>query len=257
MTDFDRAVTPEALGDGRYRATMDRAWWIVRGPNGGYVAAIIVRAMEAELAAPERQLRSLTVHYPRVPPEGEVEVRVVVERSGRGLSTVSARLVDGDKLIALAIGAFSGTYESPLAYDEAAMPAHAAPAPDPMPPAPDDGPMPFARQWRMAGALGKDGRPVTGGWMAPREDHPVDAALLVALADAWVPAPFVVTGQPFAAPTIDLTVHVRAALPRPPEPVLGEFRSTLSRDGFFEEDGRLWAPDGTLLAHSRQLALAL
>jgi acyl-CoA thioesterase len=257
MTDFAAATTPEPLGDGRYRATMDRAWWIVRGPNGGYVAAILVRAMEAELAAPERQLRSLTVHYPRVPPEGDVEVRVTVERSGRGLSTVSARLVDGEKLIALAVGAFSGEYESPVSYDDAAMPEGVRPPPDPMPPAPDDGPMPFARQWRMVGALGRDGRPHTGGWMAPREDHPVDAALLVALADAWIPAPFVVTGQPFAAPTIDLTVHIRARLPRPAEPVLGEFRSSLARHGFFEEDGRLWAPDGTLLAQSRQLALAL
>jgi acyl-CoA thioesterase len=256
MTEFDRATTPEPLGDGRYRATMDRGWWITRGPNGGYVAAIIVRAMEAELAMPERQLRSVTVHYPRVPPEGEVEVHVSVERSGRSLSTVSARLVDGDTLIALAVGAFSGAYASPVSYDEAEMPGH-APMPDPMPPAPVDGPMPFSRQWRMKGALGRHDRPVTGGWMAPREEHPVDAALLVALADAWIPAPFVVTGAPFAAPTIDLTVHVRAALPRPAGPVLGEFRSSLSRDGFFEEDGRLWAPDGTLLAQSRQLALAL
>jgi acyl-CoA thioesterase len=255
VTDFASATTPEPLGDGRYRATMDRGWWIVRGPNGGYVAAILVRAMEAELAVPDRQLRSLTVHYPRVPPEGAVEIQVAVERSGRGLSTVSARLVDGDRLIALALGAFSGPYASPLSYDESPMPGTAPP--DPMPPAPDDGPMPFIRQWRMAGALGGDGRPHTGGWMAPREEHPVDAALLVALADAWIPAPFLVTGEPFAAPTIDLTVHIRAALPLPPQPVLGEFRSTVCRDGFFEEDGRLWAPDGTLLAQSRQLALAL
>src|SRR3954452_2700063 len=167
MTGFERATTPEPLGAGRYRATMDRAWWIVRGPNGGYVAAILVRAMEAELAMPDRQLRSLTVHYPRVPPEGEVEVHVAVERSGRGLSTVSARLIDGDRLIALAIGAFSGPYESPLSYDESPMPA--VEAPDPMPPAPDDGPMPFLRQWRMARALGAGGRAHTGGWMAPRE----------------------------------------------------------------------------------------
>ena len=252
---FQSATTPEPLGGGRYRATMDRAWWIVRGPNGGYVAAILVRAMESELRMPERQLRSLTVHYPRVPPEGDVEIEVAIERSGRGLSTISARLLDGNRLIALALGAFSGAYESPLSYDEAPMPGVALP--DPLPPPRDDGPMPFANQWRMAGALGRDGRPHTGGWMLPREEHPVDAALLVALADAWIPAPFVVTGAPFAAPTIDLTVHVRAALPLPPQPVLGEFRSTVSRDGFFEEDGRLWAPDGTLLAQSRQLALAL
>ena len=257
MTDFDRDTAAEPLGGGRYRVRFDRRWWIVRGPNGGIVAAKLVRAMETELGAPERQLRSLTVHYPAAPPEGEAEVEVTVERSGRSMSTVSARLTTGDRLLALALGAFSTAYDgAAVAYDDGAMPA--VQPPDPMPEPRDDAPMPFARQWRMAPALGEHGKASTGGWMAPREPRPVDAALVVALADAWVPAPFVMTdGQPFAAPTIDLTVHIRAALPRPPEPVLGEFRSRLARDGFFEEDGRLWAPDGTLIAHSRQLALAL
>nr|MBA3370235.1 thioesterase family protein [Thermoleophilaceae bacterium] len=35
------------------------------------------------------------------------------------------------------------------------------------------------------------------------------------------------------------------------------FRTGLVRDGFFEEDGELWAPDGTLVAQSRQLGLLL
>jgi hypothetical protein len=37
--------------------------------------------------------------------------------------------------------------------------------------------------------------------------------------------------------------------------VLAEFRTTVIHEGYFEEDGRIWAADGTLLAHSRQLAL--
>jgi acyl-CoA thioesterase len=41
----------------------------------------------------------------------------------------------------------------------------------------------------------------------------------------------------------------------PEEPVLARFSSKTSHGGFFEEDGEIWAPDGTLLAQSRQLAL--
>ena len=57
-----------------------------------------------------------------------------------------------------------------------------------------------------------------------------------------------------AAPTIDLTVHFRAPLPYT-GPLVARFTTRLARDGFFEEDGELWTPDGTLIAQSRQLAL--
>ena len=252
MSGFLEATTPEPLGDGRHRVRFDKDWWIVMGPNGGFVAAMIVRAMEAELSKPERLLRSVTVHYPASPREGEGEVAVSVERSGGSMSTVSARLTQGDRLIALALAAFAAPYASEIAYDEVEMPDVEPPAD--MPEA-QPGPMPFAQHWRLAPAVGVHGKAITGGWMAPAVESPVDSALVVALADTWIPAPFTLHG-PFGAPTIDLSVHIRATLPLEPQPVLGVFRSDLAKDGLFEEDGRLWAPDGTLLAHSRQLALA-
>jgi acyl-CoA thioesterase len=62
-------------------------------------------------------------------------------------------------------------------------------------------------------------------------------------------------------PTIDLTVHVRSveALQRmqPDDWMAVRFRTTVAGEGFLEEDGELWAPDGTLVAHSRQLGLIL
>jgi acyl-CoA thioesterase len=59
------------------------------------------------------------------------------------------------------------------------------------------------------------------------------------------------------APTIDLTVHFRAPLPVADGLLLGRFNNRLVRDGFFEEDGELWAADGTLVAQSRQLGLLI
>jgi hypothetical protein len=68
------------------------------------------------------------------------------------------------------------------------------------------------------------------------------------------------TGVPSAAPTIDLNVHFRTSLPHleagvAPHLCLIRIRSRLIQDGFFEEDSVIWAPDGTVLAQSRQLAL--
>jgi hypothetical protein len=39
--------------------------------------------------------------------------------------------------------------------------------------------------------------------------------------------------------------------------LLGRFTNSYVRDGFFDEDGELWTPDGTLVAQSRQLGLLL
>ena len=96
-----------------------------------------------------------------------------------------------------------------------------------------------------------------GGWLGLRERRPLDAPAIAVLADAWFPAPWPTLTELAPAPTIDLTVHFRAPLPLPDSLLLGRFTSTLVRDGFFEEDGQLWAPDGTLVAQSRQLGLLL
>lgn len=262
MTRFDADTAAVALGDGRYRVRFDSAWWVVRGPNGGYVAALLVRAIRAELDDPARALRSLTVHYLSAPREGEGEVEVRVERAGRGLTTVSVRCEQEGRTMALAVAALATAYPSPMTYAHAEMPD--VPAPDAMavPEMRPFDPPPFSRNFVLRPALGPapfsgGDRALTGGWIRLAEERPLDEALVVALCDAWWPAPLGVVDAGLVAPTVDLTVHLRAPLPRPHDDVLVEARSDVAGDGFFEEDVRVFARDGTLLAQSRQLALAL
>jgi acyl-CoA thioesterase len=75
-----------------------------------------------------------------------------------------------------------------------------------------------------------------------------------------LPSPiFATEAGPMPVPTLDLTVHIRvdlAAIPlEPGDWVLARFMTRRANGGFLEEDGELWTADGTLLAHSRQLAL--
>jgi acyl-CoA thioesterase len=266
MDGFDRDTAVERHGFGRYRAQISENWSNGRSVNGGYVAAILARAMEAEVAqaeddSAERLLRSLTVHYLAGPTFGRPVVSVAVERSGRSLTSVSARLMEGDALIALALAAFSKPFTAAAEYDETNWPV---PGPPPVLTAPPDGEVspPFLHNFRMAQAVGPppfggDGPASTGGWIQLLTPRPLDAAMVVALADCWWPSPFSHVPHRVPALTIDLTVHVRAALPLPAQPVFSEFRSRLLRDGFFEEDGRLRTADGTLLAQSRQMACLL
>jgi acyl-CoA thioesterase len=261
MTSFDRDTAVEPLGDGRYRVRFDPAWWVVKGPNGGYLAALATRAIRAEVGDDTRALRSLTVHYLAAPREGEGEVVVRIERAGRGLTTASARVEQDGRPMALALAALAVDYPGATEYADLAMPD--VPAPEALEPVPPGAqPVPFARNFELHPAIGGlpfsgGDRAVTGGWIRFRDPRPLDELAIVAISDAWWPAPFSVVERPMVAPTIDLTVHVRAPLPREYDDVLIEVRSDVARDGFFDEDVRIFARDGTLLAHARQLALLL
>jgi hypothetical protein len=58
--DFDADTALEALPDGRLRAWAPEHWFVARGPNGGFLAAVAARAAEQ---ASGRPLRSLTLHF--------------------------------------------------------------------------------------------------------------------------------------------------------------------------------------------------
>ena len=98
---FDLDTSVQDLGDGRFGAEMSERWWVGKGPNGGYVAAVILRAIQAGAGA-GRAPRSLTVHYQRAPLAGPVEVSVEVEREGRRVTFLSARMTQDGKVQATA-----------------------------------------------------------------------------------------------------------------------------------------------------------
>ena len=265
-TMFERDSEVVRVRDGVFEARLDRRWWVQRGPNGGYLAAIVLRALSATVDDAARAPRSLTVHFVAPPEEGTVSVHATIERAGRSLSSVSGRLVQGDRLIAVAVGAFSKPRPGPE-FCDLRMPEIAGPdaiQPSPVPP---EAPA-IAHRWDVRWAIGShpfEGREsheaVAGGWIRLEEPQPFDAPAVAAVTDAWIPPIFSRTNQPMVVPTIDLTVHFRAALPRPgidaDDFLLAVFRTNVAADGFLEEDGEVWAPDGTLLAQSRQLAAML
>lgn len=253
------------------RAVLSRRWWIARGPNGGYVAAVMQRAMQA--VAGERPARSMTVHFAAAPEEGEVEIEVTVVRRGGTVTFLTGLMRQEGMPMLSAVAIFGEEREPKLEYEGvgAAMPVEAGepgemitvPEGTPGVPAVFEnfmarialGPMPFSNE--QESAAGTDAR--TGAWIRPVDPRLMDAALATAVLDVWMPAPFVKLTAPAPAPTLDLTYHYRGVLPlpeaKPDDPYLIEARSSLARGGYFEEDARLWHPSGTLIAHSRQLAL--
>lgn len=259
---FDADTAVEPLGEGRFAATISERWWVYRGPNGGYLAAVILRAILAT-AGDGQAPRSLTVHFQQVPHEGPVELSVQIERAGGRVTFLSARMEQEGRLRATAMAVLSEDW-SQDGYSDLQMP-DAEPGEmytlDPAT-APANVPV-IAQNYRLRPALGEPvfsgGTPYTGAWIGSREPRLLDAPLATAFLDAWFPAPFVRLSRPWSTPTLDYTVHFRSPLPPPGAAAddvhLVVFRSRLARHGFFEEDGELWSAGGILLAQSRQLAL--
>lgn len=260
---FDADTAVEPLDEGRFAATISKRWWVYGGPNGGYLAAMILRAILATVGDGQAP-RSLTVHFQQVPREGPVELSVQLERAGGRVTFLSARMEQQGRLHATAMAVLSEDW-SEDGYSELQMPEIGEPgelyALDPAT-APANVPV-VVQNYRLRPALGEavfsGGAPYTGAWIRSREPRLLDAPLATAFLDAWFPAPYVRLHRPLPAPTLDYTVHFRSPLPQPgaaPEDVyLVVFRSRLARHGFFEEDGELWSANGVLLAQSRQLAL--
>jgi acyl-CoA thioesterase len=249
-----------------FAAEVSPDWRAGRGPHGGYLAAMILRALAETVDDPQRAPRSLTIHYARAPEPGPVSIRTVVERKGGSLSTLSARMERDGSLIALALAAFSVPWSGPE-ISELPPPDVAAADPVRRSQLPEGAPH-FTRQLVLQPRVPTE--PFTGSqgpmeftaWLGLADPRPIDALSLAFYADALLPAVFMRLTEPSVVPTVDLTVHFRTAMPLsahpdPDELCLARMRTRVIHDGLFEEDGVIWAADGTVLAQSRQLGIVL
>jgi acyl-CoA thioesterase len=124
LGDFERDTRPNGAA-GRYTLTLSPAW-DVWGPNGGYVAAITLRAMAAESRLP----RPAAFHCQFLKPGKYEAAEVLVEslRAGKRSEALRARLVqDGEDLVAASLWMADEGMEG-LAHDHVAPFTTAPPA---------------------------------------------------------------------------------------------------------------------------------
>lgn len=258
---FETDTALQSHASGHFTGRIDRGWWVQRGPNGGYVAALLLRAATRLVDDPARRPRSFTAHYLAPPAEGPVEVVAVLERTGRSLSTVSVRMSQGEVTVALATVALSVARPGPT-FADGVLPEVAPP--DQLPAGSRPALIPMAERFDTRQVVGEPpfaggAQAATGGWIRLEEATQIDEHVVVTISDAWPPAVFSRLSAFAAVPTIDLTVHFRNAPDGLQESdyCFVRFRTRFLAEGFLEEDGEVWAPDGRLLALSRQLAAFL
>lgn len=268
--DRDTAVVTRGGGGGVFDAGLSAGWTIVRAVNGGYLLAVVGRALREVL--PHDDPLTITAHYLTASEPGPAEIRTEVVRAGRTLSTGQASLyqVDAEGREVERIRVIAAYGDLDALPDEVRTSA----TPPVMPTydeclsardAPKDGPL----QGSLALLERLDMRvdPATVGWvlgapsgvgdmrawlgLADGREHDVLSLLLAV--DALPPTAFDL-GFKGWTPTLELTVHVRS------RPAPGPLRVSLTTrnlaGGLLEEDAQVWDGRDRLVAQSRQLVRA-
>jgi acyl-CoA thioesterase len=255
---FADATEVVADGPGSYHGEIIEGWDIFGVTNGGYLLAMVARAMALE--APGRRLLSVTARYPGPARPGPIRIVIETIKVGRSLTTLSGfASQDGRPVVSLS--ASLGTDDTGDARHHLRMTEPPdLPPPDQcvrlQPASEGDVPPRFTRDVDIRlhpEDMRGGGEPRIRGWFHLLDGEPLDSLALVFVCDAFPPAIFNSTLPMGWTPTIDLAVQIRD--PGPHEWVACQFTTRHITGGLLEEDGEVWSPDGELVALSRQLAL--
>jgi acyl-CoA thioesterase II len=261
-------------GDGRWTGAFS-ADWEIWGPNGGYVAAVALRAAGAHTDLPRPA--SLLCHYLGVGRFDAVDIETTTLRRAKRAESVRVAITQEGQPIAEALVWCVADELAGLEHDVTQMPDVAPPGElKPMdellgPDAPRP-PFSFGRnfqqrptawmpfdEWEQRDVLD----PSVRTWMryqpqATFDDPFVDAARTVILLDTyqWPAAcgAYRAGTMEYQAPSLDLAVWFHELDPTS-EWLLVDAHSPLARDGLVAGHARIWSEAGGLLASGGQQML--
>ncbi|MFQ5948988.1 MAG: thioesterase family protein [Acidimicrobiia bacterium] len=257
MHEFDDDTKVEPSGEGLWRGTVTDRWNIGRAPNGGYLLAIGLAALERALPHPHPV--TATAHYLRRTEPGGVDIEVETVRRGTSLSTGQAKLVQEGRERVRLLATYRDLSSLQGATAVSVSPPE-LPAPDQLPSSARAPGLPTVAErfdlrltpGSVSWALGaRSGVAEVQGWVRFADGREPDVRSLAVFADAMPPAVMNIVEAGWV-PTIELTVQVRGI------PASGwlscRFSTRFLIGGYLEEDGEVWDSRGRLVALSRQLA---
>ncbi|MEU0831537.1 thioesterase family protein [Streptomyces sp. NPDC056231] len=267
-SEFDRDTAVTLREEGVYDAELSAGWTIIQAVNGGYLLAMLGRALGEAL--PHSDPFSVSAHYLTASVPGPAVIRTQVVRTGRSLSTGQASLFqyaeDGTEVERIRVLGTYGDLDS-LSDDIRTSAKPPAMAPIEQCFGPDDGPAPIPGSsaiterlsikldpstvgWAVGAPSGKG---EMRGWFSLADGRDADPYSLLLTVDALPPTSFEL-GLKGWTPTIELTTHIRC---RPaPGPLRVSITTRNLAGGFLEEDADVWDSTDRLVAQSRQLARA-
>jgi acyl-CoA thioesterase len=262
-SEWDTHTSLTTSRDGAFGADLDPGWMVGGGVNGGYLLGILGKAVAETVPAKPHPL-SVSAYYLSASRPGPALVSTRVLREGGSVATVAAELgQEGTtRITALATYGDLSTMPADVATTavEPVLPTIVDCVPGSMAPEETRRIAPIMERFDMrfdpacvGWAMGApSGRGHIQAWFRMVDGHDVDPVGLLMVCDALPPVTFDL-GRPGWAPTLELTVHVRAV----PAPgwLKVSHRTRNVAGGMFEEDCEVWDSAGRLVAQSRQLAM--
>lgn len=237
-------------------------WGQGRATYGGLVGGLMYSALRAQVVAdPAPPLRSLTVNFVAPVAPGAAEVDVQILRAGSSATQGLVTLRQEGTVVAAALAAFGAPRESAITIPPSAITMPELPVPETIEPFPYiSGATPdFFRHVELR--LADGGMPYSGadtshmtGWMRFRETPGTfDERHFISIADAWPPAVIQMLPAPAPGSSLTWTLEILGDVAVAPDTHWAYgVHTDQAGDGYAHTDARIWRPDGTLVAISRQ-----
>lgn len=254
MGKFADDTSLEQIGDHRWKAQLQKGWRIGRVPNGGYVLALLGRAISQSLN--DADPLSINAFYLEPTTLGEADIQVEILRMGKGTQFATARMYQEGSLKVIANAAYTNlanlkgptntvmTMPDVPAFDKVDVPAHNI--------------LEIHKTIDTRIVKGREffdtQKPTgTGEFIAymqyvdGADIKPID---LLMFGDMMPPPSFTLVPNVGWVPTVEMTVQLRGA--PAPGPILCHARSHTLIRGVTEQDCEIWDSKGDLVAVGRQ-----
>lgn len=259
MADFvaDTRVKPVPGEAGRYRSSLSPEW-AVWGPNGGYVAAIALRAAMAHSRLPRPT--SMQCHFLAVGDFAPIDLRVTSLGGSKRAESLRAEVFQKDRLLLVASVWMTDDALSGFAHDFAVAPA--VQRPDALRGYQELAADEYAQWYPIWRSIeGRPlrwreppGKPEWQTWLRFNETAFPDRAADALRQVFWLDFPgwnATIAAHPwpfeYLTPNLDLTVQFHAFAPATTW-MLADGVVPLAQDGLVGCTSRLWSEDGRLLA---------
>lgn len=252
---FDTDLRMFEVEPGVFELQITDRWCINGTPNGGYIMALIIKAME--IFSDKSSSPIVSASYLLKCRPGRAFIHLEMVSRSPNYTRIMARLVQGNEEKVRAFGTFSSDINGAGGSEYDAGPPEMVDFDSAFQTPPMDIHTlmdridlrldPSCVGW----AFGEYAKPMQfKGYVRFKEERGLDLPAVFMFADVFPPPVFTAYGPGTWVPTLELSVNVRK-IPRT-NVLKGVFTSRFISSGLVEEDGELWDEAGDLIALSRQ-----